>query len=227
MCPENSRYSLTIEEIKAQILSYKASGKKLFTTSSFQTHSIVLLHIISETDNSIPVYFLNTGYLFPETLKFRDKISDMLGLNVIDLQSLTPKSMQKDGDGRLFFVSDPDHCCSINKTQPLERILASYDIWINGVRADQSAARKAMKVEQAAPFGVTRYHPMLDWDARSIYAYRKKYNLPSHPMESKGYFSVGCEPCTRKIDPAMQEREARWYGMNKTECGLHTDLINK
>ena len=218
---------MTTEEIKERIRLYKADGKKMFTTSSFQTHSIVLLHIISEIDNSIPVYFLNTGYLFAETLRFRDQIRDRLGLNVIDLQSVIPKSMQKDQDGKLFFVSDPDHCCSINKTQPLENVLASHDIWINGVRADQSAARKAMKVEQAAPFDVTRFHPMLDWNAKSIYEYRKRHDLPAHPMESKGYFSVGCEPCTRKIDPAMQEREARWYGMNKTECGLHTELIKK
>ena len=101
------------------------------------------------------------------------------------------------------------------------------DIWINGVRADQSAARKAMSVEQKAPHGSVRFHPMLDWSAKSIYQYRKEYNLPSHPMENQNYFSIGCEPCTRKIDPEMQEREARWYGMNKTECGLHTDLINK
>ncbi len=218
---------MTTEEIKDRILSYKAQGKRLFTTSSFQTHSIVLLHIISEVDNSIPVYFLNTGYLFPETLKFRDQVSAMLGLNVKDLQSVIPKSMQRDHEGKLFFVSDPDHCCSINKTQPLENILASHDIWINGVRADQSAARKAMKVEQSAPFGVTRFHPMLQWNAKSIYEYRKKYNLPSHSMEAKGYFSVGCEPCTRRIDPQMQERDSRWFGMNKTECGLHTELINK
>ena len=218
---------MTTEEIRERIRLYKADGKKMFTTSSFQTHSIVLLHIISEIDNSIPVYFLNTGYLFPETLRFRDRIRDRLALNVIDLQSAIPKSMQKDQDGKLFFVSDPDHCCSINKTRPLENILASHDIWINGVRADQSAARKAMKVEQPAPFDVTRFHPMLDWNAKSVYEYRKRYDLPAHPLESKGYLSVGCEPCTRKIDPAMQEREARWYGMNKTECGLHTDLINK
>lgn len=218
---------MTPAEIKSKILEYKAEDKRLFTTSSFQSHSIVLLHILSEIDNTIPVYFLNTGYLFPETLKFRDKIGSKLGLSITDLHSVIPKSMQKDRNGKLFFVEDPDHCCAINKTQPMENILASHDIWINGVRADQSATRSAMRVEQSAPFNVTRFHPMLNWNAKMIYQYRKQYDLPDHPMESKGYLSVGCEPCTRKIDPELQEREARWYGMNKTECGLHTDLINK
>ncbi len=218
---------MTPEEIKNKILAYKAEGKRLFTTSSFQSHSLVLLHILSKIDNSIPVYFLNTGYLFPETLRFRDEIAQRFGLQIVDLHPIIPKSMQKDASGRLFFASDPDHCCALNKTQPMESVLASHDIWINGVRADQSAARKAMKVEQAAPFDVVRFHPMLDWNAKMIYEYRKKHHLPDHPMDAKGYLSIGCEPCTRKIDPEMQEREARWYGMNKTECGLHTDLIKK
>ncbi len=218
---------MTIEEIKKKLAYYQLHGKKMFTTSSFQSHSIVLLHILSQINRSIPVYFLNTGFLFPDTIKYRNQITERLGLNVVDLYSDIPKSMQKDHEGKLFFVSDPDHCCSINKTQPMEKVLASHDIWINGVRADQSAARKAMKVEQEAPFGVTRFHPMLDWNSKMIYEYRKQYDLPDHPMEAKGYLSVGCEPCTRKVDPEMMEREARWYGMNKTECGLHTELIKK
>jgi len=102
-----------------------------------------------------------------------------------------------------------------------------YDIWINGVRADQSSVRKAMKEEQAAPNDTIRFHPMLGWNSKMIYEYRKEFNLPSHPMEEEGYLSIGCEPCTRKIDPEMNEREVRWFGLNKTECGLHTDLIEK
>ncbi|MDN5203189.1 phosphoadenylyl-sulfate reductase [Fulvivirgaceae bacterium BMA10] len=218
---------MNFEGIKQQIENYQKDGKRIFTTSSFQSHSIVLLHILSRIDRSIPVYFLNTGYLFPETIQYRDQISAQLGLNTIDLHSLTPKSMQKGHDGKLFFTSDPDHCCYLNKIQPMENIMAANDIWINGVRADQSAARKAMKVEQNAPHGVVRFHPMLDWNSKMIYDYRKKYDLPDHPLDSQGYFSIGCEPCTRKMDLEMQEREARWYGMNKTECGLHTDLIKK
>lgn len=211
--------------IREKINQYQSKGLKLFTTSSFQTHSIPMLHIISEIDSSIPVYFINTGYLFPETLSFRDEVATQLGLQVIDLKPTTPKYLQKEAHGKLMFTTDPDHCCYLNKTQPMESVLASHDVWINGVRGDQSAIRKAMKIEQPAPFDSIRFHPMLDWDKRKIFAYIKKYDLPKHPLDDKGYVSIGCEPCTRKIDLEMQEREARWFGLNKVECGLHTDLI--
>ena len=216
---------MEIQEITNKLQEYEASGKKLFTTSSFQTHSLVLLHILSKIDNSIPVYFINTGYLFPETISFRDKVATEFGLEIVDLKPDTPKYLQRETNGKLMFTTDPDHCCYLNKTQPMEAILASHDVWINGVRADQSAVRKAMKVEQPATYGCTRFHPMLDWDKKKIFDYIKQHNLPRHPLDEKGYLSIGCEPCTRKVDLEMQEREARWFGLNKVECGLHTDLI--
>jgi phosphoadenosine phosphosulfate reductase len=218
---------LKFEKIKESVIGYKTAGKKIFTTSSFQSHSIVLLHILSRIDKSIPVYFLNTGYHFSETIEFREKLTELYGLNIIDIKPSTPKFMQRDMHGRLLFTSDPDHCCFLNKTLPMENILRSHDIWINGIRRDQSAYREGLLIEQSAPHDVLRFHPLLDWTSRDIFNYRKEYNLPSHPLEQKGYLSIGCEPCTRKIDPEMQEREARWYGLNKTECGLHTELIQK
>ncbi|MFA0964622.1 phosphoadenylyl-sulfate reductase [Roseivirga sp. BDSF3-8] len=218
---------MTITEIKDYLDRYEEEGKQMFTTSSFQTHSLVLLHIISRVKPEIPVYFINTGYHFPETLRFRDLITEQFGLKLIDLHTSTPRNMQCGSDGRLLFTSDPDYCCFLNKTMPLEGVLQSYDVWINGVRRDQSAVRKAMKTEQPAPHGTVRFHPMLDWNARQIFRYRKEYDLPEHTLDAQGYMSIGCEPCTRRIDPDMQEREARWYGLNKTECGLHTDLVSK
>ena len=218
---------MDFEGIRSKLAAYRDQGKRLFTSSSFQSHSLVLLHIISRIDRTIPVYFINTGYHFPETLKFRDHVSGLFGLHTIDLKSDVPKYMQRDPDGKLLFTSDPDHCCHLNKTAPMDAILMSHDVWINGVRADQSAVRAAMKVEQPAKHGCTRFHPMLDWNSKMIWQYQKEHNLPRHPLEEKGFVSIGCEPCTRKLDPEMQEREARWFGLNKIECGLHTDLINK
>ena len=124
---------MEFEAIKKKIKGYREEGKKLFTTSSFQSHSLVLLHMLSRIDNSIPVFFLDTGYHFPETVEFKERITDLFNIRTIDLKSSTPKNMQKDKNGRLLFTSDPDQCCYLNKIQPMESILMSYDIWINGV----------------------------------------------------------------------------------------------
>jgi phosphoadenosine phosphosulfate reductase len=216
---------MELEAIAEKISEYKSQGEKLFTTSSFQTHSVVLLHILSAIDRDIPVYFINTGYHFPETVKYKDQIASLFGLKVYDVFSSTPKSMQKDANGRLLFTSDPDYCCHLNKVQPLEPIMKEYDIWINGVRGDQSDFRKTFKVEELTPQGVLRFHPMLDWNSKKIFEYLKKYEIPHHPLEAKGYFSIGCEPCTRKFDVDVDERGGRWFGLKKSECGLNTELI--
>lgn len=218
---------MEFEEIKKYIYNYQEQGKKLFTSSSFQSHSIVLLHMLSRIDKSIPVYFMNTGYHFPETIEFRDQIAEEFGLNLKSVESATPKSLQKDEAGRFLFTSDPDYCCHINKVVPMDKILAEHDIWINGVRGDQSAVRKAMTVEMPAPHDTVRFHPMLDWNNKMIFQYQKEFNLKPHILDAQGYQSIGCEPCTRKMDLEMMERQSRWFGMNKTECGLHTALVKK
>lgn len=218
---------MKIEEIKQRIQEYQSRGLRLFTTCSFQSHSLVLLHILTKIDKSIPVFFLNTGYHFPETIAFKDEIAKQFGITVTDLFSPVPKSMQKDAQGRLLFASDPDFCCYLNKTLPLEPILHEYDIWINGVRADQSSVRKKFKIEEPAPHGCTRFHPMLDWTPKMIHDYLKQNNIPRHPLEAKGYLSIGCEPCTQKFNPEMDERDSRWFGLKKVECGLNTDLVGE
>jgi phosphoadenosine phosphosulfate reductase len=217
---------MTLKEIHNQLDKYKRLGKKLFVTSSFQTHSIPLLHILSQAEIEFDVLFLNTGFHFPESISFRDKVVELLGLKLINVRPLVSKFNQKDCDGQFYFVTDPDYCCYLNKTQALEPYLMQYDIWINGVRADQSAVRKNMKIEQSAPFDTIRFHPMLDWNIKQIYEYKKLHQLPDHPLDKEGYQSIGCLPCTQKFD-LSSERSARWFGMNKTECGLHTDLISK
>ena len=211
--------------IERRIGEYRERGLRLFTTCSFQTHSLVLLHILSRIDRAIPVYFLDTGYHFPETLAFRDRLAAELGLTVTSLRPAVPKNMQKDAGGKLLFASDPEYCCQLNKVDPMEPVLHSHDVWINGVRADQNPNRERFTVEQRGRHDVLRFHPLLDWSARDIFYYRKRHDLPPHPLEAEGYMSIGCEPCTRKIDPEMQEREARWFGLSKTECGLHTELV--
>lgn len=212
-----------VNEIQNKIRDYQARGKTMFISSSFQSHSIPMLHIISQVAPEIPVYFLNTGYHFPETIVYKKKISKLLSLNVIQLTSPISMVHQKDQNGLLMYASDPDYCCELNKTLPLEPILASNDIWITGVRADQSSHRSKMTVEMQANEKTLRYHPMLFWTAKMIYEYRMAHDLPEHPLEEQGYVSIGCSPCTIKYED--QKRGGRWKGMKKEECGLHTQLI--
>jgi len=216
---------MNVGEIHNKLREYKKKGKKLFVSSSFQTHSIPLLHILMESGVDIDVVFINTGFHFPETMIFRDEVTKLLGINLIDIHPLVSKHLQKDVEGQFHFVADPDYCCFLNKTQTMEPYLMQYDVWINGVRADQSSVRKTMKPEQAAPFNTIRFHPMLDWTMKQIHEYKKLHHLPEHPLDKQGYQSIGCVPCTRRID-VSSDRSGRWYGMNKTECGLHTDLIS-
>ncbi len=218
---------MDLNEIKKHIDRYKEDGKKLFTTSSFQTHSIPMLHLLSRIDKTIPVYCINTGFLFPETVAYKDTIAEAFGIEVLDIKPDVPKSIQKDSEGKLLFASDPDRCCYYNKVQPMDRLLSDYDVWINGIRKDQNANRAQMRVEEKSKFETVRFHPMLEWTNKMIFDYLKEFDLPRHPLDAVGYSSIGCEPCTRKPSLEMMEREARWYGMNKTECGLHTELVSK
>jgi len=217
---------MTIQEIQQKLQLYKKEEKRVFVSSSFQSHSIPLLHILASRDKSIPIYLLNTGYLFPETLKFADQIGDLLGMEIHQLRPSIPKSMQRDSVGRLLFTSDTDRCCHLNKVMPMDSLLVDFDVWISGVRSEQNMNRAGMKAEQMGKNSCLRFHPILDWTAKMIYDYRIEHNLPAHPLENEGYFSVGCEPCTAKID-LSGERAGRWFGQSKTECGLHTDLVEE
>lgn len=213
-------------EIKKIIVSYINSGKKVFATSSFQNQSLVLLKIISEIDEKIPIYFLNTGYHFPEMIAYKEDLTELLNINVVDLIPSIPKSEQKDFLGKLLFSSDPDRCCYFNKVLPMMPVLQSHDIWISGVRKSQTETRSSMSYEEPGPFNTTRFHPLLDWSDSMFESFIMENDLPRHPLEQYGYRSIGCEPCTRSLESLKETnlRDERWFGLTKTECGLHTEL---
>ena len=213
---------MNISEIKDKLLNFRADGKSMFVTSSFQTQSIVLLHIISHIDRTIPVYFINTGYHFPETIIHKNNVESFLGLKVIDLRPLIPKSNQRDATGNLLFTFDPDYCCYLNKVQPVEPLLEQFDIWINGLRGNQNSFRSGLKVFESTGCRAVKFHPLLDWGMDDMETYIREHDLPVHPLENKGYKSIGCEPCTRPFK-SPENRDGRWFGMRKTECGLNTE----
>ncbi len=213
------------ERIAEKLQEYHSAGRRPFVSSSFQSHSLPLLHLISRFQPDIPVYFLNTGFHFPETMAFRHEIGDLFGLNIIDVDSPVSKSGQRDEQGKFFFVHNPDHCCYLNKVLPMEPVIAQHDVWINGVRRDQTKFRATLQEEENLGNGKLRYHPMLDWTSKMIWEYRQHYKLPEHPLEAKGYLSIGCMPCTRSFEDSTGSRQGRWAGMSKEECGIQTEFV--
>lgn len=215
--------NIRLREIESYLQQYMDEGKQFFASSSFQTHSIPMLHILNNIAPNFPVYFIDTGFHFPETLEFRDRVAHQLNLNLINHSGETPLMNQLTSDQRFYFQSDPGFCCTINKTKPMDKLMRQYDIWITGVRKDQNANRAQMSYEAEGPHGSMRFHPMIHWTSKMIWDYRKTYKLPTHPLEAEGYLSIGCLPCTQKFSDS--DRSGRWKGMKKNECGLHTDLI--
>lgn len=210
-------------EVQSHCKELIQSGLRLFATSSFQTHSLPMLHLIG---GAFPVFFIQTGFHFPETLSFKQAVAHAFGLDLRSAESEVPKIQQRNDKGNFYFTSDPDYCCFLNKTQPTQRLLQHFDVWVNGVRADQNANRASLKPMEKTPSGAQRFHPMLHWTRSEIWQYIALMNLPRHPLDSLGYTSIGCEPCTFKPVP-NDDRGGRWQGQQKTECGLHTELVSK
>lgn len=212
-----------VREIHDRLAVFHQHRMTMVSTSSFQTQSVPLLHILSQFEQEIEIVFLDTGYLFPETHAFRKQLVNELGIKVRIERSEIPHSQQINSDGIFYYNSDTDYCCHINKVIPMDRVLREYDVWISGVRADQSATRANFEPVMETEKGITRYHPMLYWTRKMIYDYIRIYDLPKHPLHDAGYKSIGCMPCTVSWADDM-DREGRWQGQSKTECGLHTDL---
>ncbi len=216
-------FSALVGDIHRQLDEFDQKGLSIVSSSSFQTQSIPLLHILAQYHKPIEVVFLDTGFLFPETHAFRKQLVRELGLHVRIERSDIPHSQQKNSEGIFYYNSDTDYCCHLNKVIPMDRVRKEFDIWISGVRADQSATRASFDPIMTADDGKIRYHPMLYWTSKMIYDYIKEYDLPKHPLHDAGYKSIGCMPCTVSWADEMN-RDGRWAGQSKTECGLHTEL---
>jgi len=195
---------------------------RLAVTSSFQTQSVPLLHLISRICPEVPILFLDTGFHFQQTLSYRNQLRRRLGLNVRNLEPLKGKSELLATHGELY-KTNAHMCCYLNKVEPLQRALQCYDAWISGVRRDQTKARAGMKALEAQDNGLYKICPMLEWTAEDVEAYRAQFQLPEHPLRQQGYKSIGCWPCTRAVVEHEDPRAGRWADQEKTECGLHVD----
>lgn len=196
---------------------------KIAVTSSFAAESVVLLHMVAEIEPATPVLFLNTHKLFGETLRYRDRLQETLGLT--DIRAVGPHPDDKrrlDPEGTLW-SRDPDACCHFRKVVPLSRALADYQAIITGRKRFQTEARARMEKVEFVD-GRARFNPLLDWTLADLMRYVEAHNLPKHPLVNDGYPSIGCIPCTRRVAAGEGYRDGRWAGQDKDECGIHAGL---
>lgn len=203
------------------------SVDRIAIATSFQSSGLVLLHLLRDIKPDIPVLFLDTGFHFDETLRFRKWIAELWDLKVVDLRGKHGSVKEQVRlHGAELYRRDPERCCFINKVEPLQDALEEYDAWISGIRRDQSPMRASTPVVEAQMLlsgdEVMKIHPLADWSREDVAGYITAHEIPTHPLLEQGYRSIGCWPCTRVSSPGEDERAGRWEGFNKTECGIHT-----
>lgn len=188
--------------------------------SSFGAESAVLLALAAEVDRSVPVVFLETGKHFPETLRYRDRLIEVLGLT--DVRSIEPATehLATDDPDGILWASDPDGCCEIRKVRPLERALAPFDAWLTGRKRFQASTRQELAAVEWDGVHI-KINPLAEWDRDDLAAYVVARDLPAHSLVAQGFPSIGCMPCTERVAEGEDARSGRWRGQGKTECGIH------
>ena len=190
------------------------SPSRVLVTSSFAATSAYFLHIIHSVRPDQAIAFIDTGYHFPETIAYRDYLTELFGLTVFSLGAEEWKHQFTREDKT--YERDPDFCCAVNKVEPLEAAKPGYDVWVSSLMRWQTDHRADMEIFEWRR-GILKFNPMIDVSRDERDAYIREHDLPFHPLVQEGYSSIGCVHCTVKGDG----RAGRWQGKPKTECGLH------
>lgn len=192
-----------------------------------------MIDLAQKSNLSFPVFTLDTGLLFPETLQLKQRLEAHFGFSIEGVQPDFTVEEQAEAQGPELWKRDPDLCCTVRKVLPLQRKLAELDCWITGLRREQADTRVGIGIVEVYLFDETsgreivKLNPMASWSRDAIWKYIHQHAIPYNPLHDQGYRSIGCWPCTRKIANGEDERAGRWTGFNKVECGIHTFMSKK
>jgi phosphoadenosine phosphosulfate reductase len=203
---------------------------QLVMSSSFGAESALLIHMATRIQPDIRIIFIDTGYLFPETHQFLERLRHRFNLNIWTYRTRNDpfKYLQDAGETDPTTRNDIEGCCAANKNEPFDRAMAELKPagWLRGIRRSQADTRSHRQIiEFSRRYDCYAISPLLGWTSRQIFAYMKKHDLPYHPLYEQGYPSIGCNPqsCTRPIQIGEDPRAGRWSGTTKQECGLHLE----
>jgi phosphoadenosine phosphosulfate reductase len=209
---------------------WETHGEKAAIGTSFQGAGLVAIHTAYQQGFRFPVFTIDTGLLFPETLELKACIETLIG---VQIESLFPEQTVEEQASELgpeLWNHKPDLCCTLRKVIPLQKKLGELDVWITGLRRQQSDVRQQTQILELYKFDVLRdrqllkLNPLANWSREQVQAYLAKHEIPTNALAAKGYRSIGCIPCTRPIGEGDSERAGRWTGFDKSECGIHTFL---
>jgi len=200
---------------------------KVALSSSFGGNSAALIHMTVQAEPQIPVLFLNTGFLFRETLVYAQELRQRFGLNLREFKATREQMDETRQNLAVRRENGGTKCCDDAKVDLMKRSLEGVSCWISGLRRGQGSTRKDIKIIEEPRPGLIKVYPLANWSGKDLYAYMKKHDLPLHPLWEKGFTSIGCEPCTSLPTGGGEERSGRWAGLDKKECGIHTFLDQK
>jgi phosphoadenosine phosphosulfate reductase len=214
--------SLPLDQALETLLSAADRGKACLTCS-FQAEDMIVLHLLRQQIPEIPVLFLDTGYHFPQTYEYRDRVAKEWQLRLVNVLPQQTVAQQESQFG-ILYQSNPTQCCQLRKVEPLIRSLEPYEIWFTGLRREQSPSRKNLKIleQHGLPSGKTllKVSLLADWTWKQVWNYVGAHQLSYLPQYDEGYLSIGCQPCTAIPDDPNNPRSGRWGG-KKLECGIH------
>jgi phosphoadenosine phosphosulfate reductase len=193
---------------------------RLAMVSAFGAESVVLLHMVAMIDNATPVIFIDTEMLFAETLTYQMEVTERLRLSDVRIIGPDRADLFTQDNESLLHLHDPDACCALRKTVPLDRALRGFDGWITGRKRYQGGQRTTLPFFEVAS-GQIKVNPLAHWTPRDVQDYMDENRLPRHPLTAKGYPSIGCAPCTTRVASHEDARAGRWRDSEKTECGIH------
>ncbi|MFB9844611.1 phosphoadenylyl-sulfate reductase [Mucilaginibacter ginsenosidivorans] len=209
------------------LLTNKFPGQIVFSTS-FGWEDQVITHMIFTNDLPIKVFTLETGRLFPETYYVWNRTMEMYGKPIhayYPNNELLEQMVNAKGPSSFYeSVENRKECCGIRKVEPLNRALAGNKLWVTGIRAEQSANRQFMgNLEWDEQHNLLKFHPIFDWNLDQVKEYIRIHNVPYNTLHDRGFPSIGCQPCTRAVQPGEDFRAGRWWweDQSKKECGLH------
>lgn len=195
-------------------------GERFAVATSMQ--DAVLTHLASRSLPGVDVLFLDTGYHFEETLQTRDAVASTYDVTLRTLEPSQSVAQQDATYGANLFERDPDLCCTLRKTHPLDEALDGYEAWATGVRRSEAITRRDTPVvsfdERRERIKVA---PIVAWSDADVEAYIAEHAIVTNPLLTQGYPSIGCATCTRRVAPGEDARAGRWAGQDKTECGIN------